>query len=321
MERNLINEYVDFVRNNLTNYAEMIMGKYYNGEIFNKYLNKYIDIRYYNLEPWMGNDLTSHLNYYLNKVYLEEESDISKFIFELFKKFYFIDNVDNIEIDLNDFLSMMNIVRTEKIGINEDDFIDKFSKMLSDDNDKKEKFISLFDNDDFSLKMNTVPNYNIYDVTITHAVSVPKIFSNYAVSQVWNSKKVNEGKIKIEYYLISSLLLKNIITCNYNDNYLVDFPISIVKNDDKMKSYFNIFNNEIGKEKIVIKISYGDFIANKDNILFYIKDGFQFAIILDEEYLQNKNANILNVFKYVIIVDDKYLDGDVKGLHNIVKMI
>ena len=91
--------------------------------------------------------------------------------------------------------------------------------------------------------------------------------------------------------------------------------------EDKMKSYFNIFNNEIGKEKIAIKISYGDFIANKDNILFYIKDGFQFAIILDEEYLQNKNANILNVFKYVIIVDDKYLDGDVKGLHNIVKMI
>ena len=125
----------------------------------------------------------------------------------------------------------------------------------------------------------------------------------------------------MEYYLISALLLKNIIDCNYNDNYLVDFPISLVKKDDKIKNYFNIFNNEIGKEKIVIKISYGDFIANKDNILFYIKDGFQFAIILDDMYLQNKNTNILNVFKYVIIVDDKYLDSDVKRLRNIVNMI
>ena len=93
MSCNPIKEYVDFTKKNLKIYTKKIMGKYYDEEVFTNYLNQYINIRYYNQEKWERKDLSNHLNQYLTNIYEKDENKISKFILELFKKYYYIDDV------------------------------------------------------------------------------------------------------------------------------------------------------------------------------------------------------------------------------------
>ena len=66
MSCNIIKEYTEFTKNNLKEYTKKIMGKYFNDDIFSKYIDKYIRIRYFNEEPQVRATLEYNLNHYLN---------------------------------------------------------------------------------------------------------------------------------------------------------------------------------------------------------------------------------------------------------------
>ena len=53
-------------------------------------------------------------------------------------------------------------------------------------------------------------------------------------------------------------------------------------------------NNDIAKDLITIKINFTDFINKKELILSLIKEGYQFALIIDDKYLQFVISNDVN---------------------------
>lgn len=320
MSRNLIKEYVDFSQKNLKTYTKNIMSNHYDEDIFNRFLSAYINIRYYDQEPSMGLTLSSHLNYYLTKIYNEDKNIKAKFILELFKKYYYIENVIDFDYsnEVKSYAELINKIRIEKVGIDDSSFTKSFERLLIDNKRKKDNYISAFDSNDFSLKINKIKD-NIYDIDIENSVTIPKIFSEYAINQVWNNKLITENKLEVEYYLINNLLLKNIINRNFDNDYLVDIAISLFEKNKKLQRLLNIFDNDIGRDRIIMKICYGDFIANKEIILSLIKRGYNFAIILDDEYIKdNSNKSILDVFKYIIINDNKYLTNEIENLMNLI---
>lgn len=323
MSRNLIKEYVDYTKKNLKIYTKKIMGKYYDEDIFNEYVNQYINIRYYNQETWERKDLSDHLTDYLTKIYQKDENKISKFILELFKKYYYIDDVleFNYESQLNEYAEMITRIRNEKVGINDENFMKEFKELVDNNEKKRLQFLSVFDSSDFTLNIKETNINNTYDVEIREKVKIPKIFSEYAINKTWNESLVAENKLQVEYSMLNQLILKNIINSDFKSNYLVSISESLIKKEDKLKRTFKIFDNDIGKELITIKISYSDFINNKDILLEYMKEGYKFALIIDDKYLTEKpNSALLDMFKYIIFTDKKEITGEMKNLRNVIIM-
>ena len=319
MSRNIIGEYIEFKKKNFEIYTKKIMDKFFVEELFNKYLEKYISVRYYNEEPRVRNTFDDHIEFYLNKIYEQNNTKPSKFILELFRIYFFIDDVleFNYDKDIKLYAETINKVRIEKLGINEENFITEFKEMILENNKKKETYIENLDNHDFYLDITELSINNLYNVNIKQDANIPRLFSNYAINKVWNEKKMTEDKIMVEYYMLNQIILKDIIQGDFSNEYLVDLPYTLYEKKDKLKNTLVIFDNNIAKDLITIKINYKDFIANKEAILEYIKNAYQFAIVLDDEYLNNTNKTIIDIFKYIIIKDEKYQSESLKQKNNI----
>lgn len=319
MSRNIIGEYIEFKKKNFETYTKKIMDKFFDEELFNKYLEKYISVRYYNEEPRVRNTFDDHIEFYLNKIYEQNNTKPSKFILELFRIYFFIDDVleFNYDKDIKLYAETINKVRIEKLGINEENFITEFKEMILENNKKKETYIENLDNHDFYLDITELSINNLYNVNIKQDANIPRLFSNYAINKVWNEKKMTEDKIMVEYYMLNQIILKDIIQGDFSNEYLVDLPYTLYEKKDKLKNTLVIFDNNIAKDLITIKINYKDFIANKEAILEYIKNAYQFAIVLDDEYLNNTNKTIIDIFKYIIIKDEKYQSESLKQKNNI----
>ena len=314
MSCNVIGEYVDNTKKIYLSYAKKIMGKYFDREVFDSYLNVYIDARYYHEFEEVRTTIEANINYYLNKVYEKNPSKTSKFILELFKMFYYIDGIKEFKNkdDFKDYVKELDQIRAFKLNIDDDSFVREFSKMVLDNKKKRQKFIDEFDTLDFYLNARKIVHKNIYDITLGHQVEIPDIFSKRAIERVYNSGLINEDKIFIEYYLVNKNLLEDIIGGNFENKYLVEFCTSIIEKKEKKKKLFNIMDNDISKECISIKINYKDFILNKDIIYDYMREGFQFSVVIDDYFRDNvPDLASLDIFSYIIISNDGY---KIKGL-------
>ena len=321
MACNVIKMYVDHTRKNMKNYTKIIMNKYFDGALFDKYMNEYINIRYYNQENWVRKDFSLHIMYYLEKVYDKNPSDVSKFMLGLFKLYLYIDGVVLFDYnkDFNQFLDLVNDIRVKKLHFNEKNFKDKFGDLIKKDYEDKKRFISNFDTNDFSIKTDKIDLDNIYNVTINHSVSVPKIFSSYAINKVWNDKMILENRVQIEYYLINQIILKDIINGKFDNKYLTSIAPTLFDKPEKLKRTLSIFDNDIGKDLIIIKVKYSFFIKYREVILSYIKLGYQFGLVLDNSFLENNtNKSIIDIFKYIIVDNDKYMIGDIRERKNVI---
>ena len=303
MSCNLIKKYVDFKRNIFTEYTKMIMGNYYDEAIFNKYLDKYVGVRYYNDELEIRATLEYNLNYYLNKIYEKDTSVVSEFIRKLFVLYYYIDDVVvfDVERDLSDFVSVVTMIREDKVGIKDENFSSQFSQLILDNNKRLSEYINSFDSHEFYLKLSQISSRDLYNVELRYEIEIPKLYSKYAINKIWGLEQISEDKLKIEYYLVNQLILKDIINGVFKNNYLVEFRESLFKKVERLEQLLEIFNNPIAKELITIKINYEDFISNRELVLNYIKDGYGFAVILDEKYKGSNDVNILDIFKYIIV--------------------
>ena len=321
MSCNVIKEYTEFKKTILTDYTKKMMGTYYNEEIFLKYLDKYINVRYYNLESEVRATLELNLNHYLNEIYEKDKNVVSEFIFKLFKLYYYIDDV--VEFDyqksLANYVKTLNKIREEKVGIKEPIFIEDFSKLLTENQKKQTDYINSFDTHEFYLDFKQIPNKDIYDVKLKYEIQIPKLYSRYAIRKVWETTMISENKIKVEYYLLNQKILKDIIEADYNKNYLVDFKSTLFTKENDLKKTLEIFNNDIGKDLLTMKITYEDFIQNKEKVLTLIKEGYQFALIIDEKYSKSTdNKNIIDIFKYIISNNKEYLTEALKSKRNLI---
>ena len=321
MSLNVIKEYVDFTRDNFMVSTKKIMGKHFDKELFSKYMDMYVNVRYYNQMVLVRSSLEANLNYYLEDVYSKNESTVSKFMFELFKMYYYIDDVKKFDYDkdLKAYIEEFSDVREKKVGIPDKEFSRDLKKFILDIRDRRSKYINSFDSNDFYLDMLDVKKNRFY-VGIKSNVSIPKLYSTYAINRVWNGTLLSENTLQIELYLLSQVILRDVISGNFLDNYLIDFKGSLFSKKEKLRRTFDIVRNDICLDLISFSISYKDFLDNKDMVLKLIHDGIHFNVILDDKFLEDKSFEMLDIFKYIVIVDDKYRVGRISSKKNVVFM-
>lgn len=302
----VVEEYIEFSKKNILKYLKLILEKYYDKEIVESLVETYINIRYYNIDQKTKN-LEKNINYYLKQKVteiLDEKEEKIKIIFYTFKYILYFDNVKEYDNLIN---LIEEIVEYRKsISLENDEFKDEITKLIKENEKRKQKYLEAFKSDHFLLDQIKTNKKNVYFVELKNNIKFKKIYSSYSINKVYNSGLVNEQKDFIIYYQISIEILKNAIIGNFNQEYIVDFPLSILEKKQKTIRLFNTINNEMIKNNLILKFTYSSYLENKDQINEWIKEGYKVAIIIDEKYNYEEQQKMwLEIFNYIIVDQEK----------------
>ena len=297
-------EYIEFSKKNILKYLKLILEKYYDKEIVESLVETYINVRYYNIDQKTKN-LEKNINYYLKQKVteiLDEKEEKIKIIFYTFKYILYFDNVKEYEKSI-----IEEIVEYRKsISLENSEFKEEITKLIKENEKRKQKYLEAFKSDHFLLDQIKTNKKNVYFVELKNNIKFNKIYSSYSINKVYNSGLVNEQKDFIIYYQISIEILKNAIIGNFKQEYIVDFPLSILEKKQKTIRLFNIIDNEMIKNNLILKFTYSSYLENKDQINEWIKEGYKVAITIDEKYnYEEKQKMWLEIFNYIIVDQEK----------------
>lgn len=309
MSSNISKDYISFSKKNIITYAKMILEKQYQKEYFNTLLDTYICVRYYNYYEDIYKTLGPNINYYLkNKVIelIKEHPDKNKKTIEnnylVFKYILYLDNVIELESPNELILDIVNFRKKELLIDNNDNFTKEFLTLVKTNEKRKKHYLEELNNNIFNLNITKTNQKNTFLINLSYHITFPKIYSEYSINKVYNSGVINEDKIFITCHLVNKQILSNAIKGIYNQNYIVDFPLTIFDKNEKITRLLNTINEEIVKEHIILSIGYNNYLTHKEKILAYIKEGYKFAVELDETFDYKEKSKIwLDIFTYIII--------------------
>ena len=318
MEYNIINEYVKFLMRQYNGFFKIVLGDKYQKKLCDPFLDRYITVRYYNETSYSREkDIIDRLNKELVDVFEEvvddENEDTLKNIVALFGYIVYFDDIYFVE-DISQLID--TLVDDENIKIEHSDNIKKDLKSWYLNLKKlKDKFNSTIITKDFDLIERRLYR-KIFQLVLQHNVKISNLYSEFAISKAYNSGLVNEDKLFVTFILGSSLILTSAIILDFSRHYVVDFVSSLFGKEKKMSRLFNIIDNPLAKKFFHLRISYYDYLNNKEKINKLINDGFSFGIIIDDHF--DENINELVLFPYIFIREDsEFYDMIVKEKENI----
>lgn len=309
---NVLETYISFTEKNITEYLKLILELNYDKKIVSELVRTYIDSKYYGDNIDLSNQKFSKeifknlkIKYEnLLKKFPKREAEVTE-VFYLFKYIFYFEGLkkDKTIEELVEEISHRRIKKYNYVEENEPTFKTEFKKRVESDIAKRNKFITEFDTDKFELIINKNNDYNTFwDVDIKHNVKFKEIFKEEAIENVFNSGLTAEDKLIVEYSLLANLVLKEVLKGRFENTYFVNYAISLLKKKRKNKQILNIIDNQVALDKIVLKITYKEFIKNKYDIYDLMKKGFRFAVIVDSE--NNIDNTNLNMFKFILVTKE-----------------
>lgn len=295
---NILKDYTNLVTEQFNFFGKQILDKYYISSIFNSLVEEYILVRYYNAYPTKS-DLKSTINYYLNQNAKDlKENNPTKnknidFMLHIFAYLIYLDtdltaeNINKLEKEITIFREK-NYEIFGKI---------EFSKEYRNFRKRKNEYIKNYQTSDFNIEFTKIKNKKLYDTKLNYTIKLPELYSEKAIELVYNSGIISEDKLFVQYNLIAIKVLEEILIYDYKTNYLVEFNIELFNKKEKLNRLLKIIDNDITKEKISFKISYTNYLDNKEEIFDLIRNGYNFSIIKDENYKEDEYNNL---FKYIL---------------------
>lgn len=308
MASNVMQEYIKMTQDEVISYIKLIFERSYSKKIALRYMNAYLNVRFYNFYP-KDDNLTFRKNY-LNAI-KEEEANIvrampekKKLIENMGLFFYYILYFDKISyrVDIDEIIEKLYKIRKKLLRKDNEDFKENFRNTYEEYADKKEKFLKKFETEEFYLKVTDYEGANNANrVNLKYNIKFPMLYSTQAIENVFNSGLVAEDKLFVEYNLMSVEIIQDILKGNFKRQYIIEFNTNLFKKKRKLARLLNVINNSAVQDKVNLKITYKEFLQNKDNIYELMRDGFKFAVILDNSFEpEYANFERLNAFYYTI---------------------
>lgn len=300
MNYNIISEYVNYSKQCINNYFKKIFSDKYNQGIVNNFVNAYIDARYYektnNLQLNIRNKLSEILKDYSGK-----DIELANNIFKTFNFIMYLDNVTDADSTI-EVINAINYFKEKVLLIKEDkNFVNDFFELVKRDLIKKKEYLDNINDKKFDFETNLTTYENVYDVIINQNLKFPEIYNSIVINRVFNSKEMSNKRSSIEYTYTALKILKDMIRGKYYE-YMVNYPSGISNKKNSIDSLFGILDHDILKERVIIKINFEDFINEKDNLYNYMRVGYTFAVIIINDFEENKNnLELLKLFRYIII--------------------
>ena len=333
MTYNIMAEYTEHTRKFLRTFMQEFFKEQYDKDITNEYIETYIEARYNN---YGGN---KNQRVFYRRIYsalkkseekliynqYEENHKMIKDMLELYQYIFYIDFVRPINKELKDFASEIYEKRITKFEMKRDgELKNNLYKMIKEYRDSKMKYLKAFESEDFGLVTTKYPLIkDVYKVELKYNFKLPYIFSQNAINDVYSENIVNEDKLIIEYLMLTVFNIRMILEGKFNTQYLVEFPMSLFSKRKKLTQALRIINDQSILDKIKIKIKYRDFIMHRNEIYELMKNGYKFAVIIDDSFIISKeHIKKLSMFNYVIISKKlKYFDEfmeNADGLENLI---
>ena len=316
MSRNIVKDYVNFDKECMTKYINIVTQKKLTSKIVDIITTTYIDVRYYNIYDRVLDYPIENIGYYIKKnvdKYLQNkkaDEDINTAISNslwIIKYVLFYEKVNS-----DKKLHQMLLELEEKVR-NSFKASDKVKNELFDsirkNTNNKRRFIRGLSSNEFSVIPKKTNLHNVFMLDFQNNVKIPELFSQMAINRVYNTGAISEDKYKVFYILTSVLILSDLLSFNYDISYIIEFnPMLLVKNK-KLNNLFKIMDVDILKEKMVMKITYEDYLVGKEYVDKLIHEGYSFAIIINDDY--KDDLVLLDIFSFIIL-DGKL--SNIKGL-------
>lgn len=326
MSRNIVKEYIDFNRKELLEYFDLVFGGKPLKGLPNKMVDTYIDLRYYNL--YNDNNVTL-INDIVNTVkdkafdYIKEQKiKLDEVQNEVFNALWILKYFLCFEKAINDKRISKLLMKLEKKVNDRNNKVDltkmKIFPMIKENQKKKDRFLRGCYCKDFEVSIKTTNLKGVFYTDLISHVKIPELFSAMAVKKVYETGTVNEDKLLVLYTMVSLQVLNDINFFNYSHKYLVSFDLNMFTKKIKCKQLFKIIDLDFLKDRMIIRVTYDEFMENKDVLYEYIRSGFKFAVIIDEEF--KGNVQLLEVFEYVILNGKLEKMTKLKKIDNVVIM-
>lgn len=309
---NIMETYVNFIEKNIFDYLKSIQEVNCDKKIATELTKTYINTRYYgyglekkekSLSKCIFNNLKLQYDE-LNKKFPKKEKIIQD-TFYLFKYIFYIEGIKK-DKSLDEIVNEISTRRVKKYNLpekTENTFKTKFKKRVESDISRKSKFLENFNSDKFELIIEPNENIkNIYDVTIKSNIKFKDIYREDALENVFNSGMVAEDKLIVEYSLMATHITRDILDCNFEKKYLINYTISLLDKKRKNKQILNILDNEAIQNKLIFKITYKQFIKNRYDIYDLMKRGYKFAVIINKD--NNIDNTNLNMFSFILLTNE-----------------
>lgn len=304
MENNIINIYIKLIKSKFLEFFRITLKNKYQKNQVEPFIDEYINVRYYNETDYSKErNFVARLNKDLLDVYNENVVDSNeetlKTIFALFGYLMFLDDTNNDDKNLN-IIRMLSEDRKIKIDLS-NELYEEIKNWYYSFKESKSKFQVTVNSKHFQIEKKNVYRNIDFEVKLDYNIKTPNLYSEYAIEKSFNSGVINEDKLFIEYILTCYEVLKEAISYDYAKRYIVEFANTLYEKDKKINRLFSILNNPLAKKQISIKINYSDYINNKEFINSKIKDGYSFAIVLDEVI---DDLDELILFSYVYVFEN-----------------
>ena len=321
MTSNIMEQYIKNTTVFIKNFTKMFFGQKYNEDISNEYISTYIEARIYNY----GDE--THRFFY-RRIYaslIEKKQELQKkdkkideeILEENLKLYQFVFYFDGVRTitDIDELIKTIIEKRTTRFNLDETRGLgNRILKLYKQYVKEQEDFLKQFETEDFSL---SIEKYILidetYKVDIDYNFKIPYIYSNKVINEVYNSGIVNEDKLIIEYILLTLVCINDIYKGNFATKYIVNFASTLLGKQGKLKQTLKVLYNAAIQDKVFLKMNYSDYEDNKEMIYDLIKEGFKFAIVIDDTFNPTKdNYKKLSVFDYLLVPQNSKHYEDIK---------
>ena len=241
MTINVMKEYLKIVQEELTTYMKLIFEKKYNRKITLRYLDAYMNVRFYNFYI-KDENLTFRKNY-LNAIKEEEQKILAdmpknkKLIEDMGLFFYYILYFDKISyrVDTEEIVEKLYKIRKRILKKDNPEFKKDFYNAYRIYTNRKNQFLTTFDTDKFILKIADYEGTNNANrVVLRYIIEEPTLYNTQAYETAFSEGVVSEDKLFVEYYLITTQVIQDILKGNFKKQYIVEFNPSLLKKNRKL---------------------------------------------------------------------------------------
>ena len=133
---------------------------------------------------------------------------------------------------------------------------------------------------------------------------------------MYNTGIIYEDRMLVLYMLTVRELLIDSISRNYDNKYLLPFPISLLEKRNKQITLLKTMEQDYLKERMILEVKYSDYKNNKEQFDKLIHDGYSLAVLIDEDV---DSLILLNVFTYILL-DEKADKKKYKSFDNAINI-
>jgi len=289
-------------------------------------LNTYIDGKYYN---FCGN---TNVEFNKKTIFSKIDQEIQKIGSELIFKYKGSDN--KYSEKANKYIKVFTLInRLDQIDITTTElqekrtlYKEKIIKILNPENQNANELKNIINKiiktkklyqyminfilekantNSFKLELNKIAgNKNMYAVSVEHNLAFNKVYSEYIIDKTFTEGIIAEHKVMVLLNLLHINIVKDMLDLEENKKYFILIPNSVYTKPNKLDRIFKMFEDEYAKNNIVVVIEYNDLIEYNEQITDLRKNGYKFAIVLN-------NETKLNDSKYMEIAEYLFVDKKV----------